>query len=351
MLILGSFDFAGSLHKVFLVCCALLGVATLVLNAATLLTTVLGRLAILITLLATWHLVISLASQTFQVASSQLTAVCMLTPVMAFASNAKERTSALLLSNRVISLFTLVLIVSQYLPDSGLVVNHNFIPVFAVLLGLAIDRKSKWLFTLTAFLTVVTFLSYPASTYIASIPALLLVELLLWRRRLGKWLLAATVAGYLVLAGTPRPSIWLERLHELWPNLDNLETRAYILDQAWTEIRESFWFGHGFTSQLVAVANIRGRLTYVPFHSDIATLLTALGLVGLFLMLAFLVTLLTMITSRDFDGSHQRAGGYGIACLLVVGLVNPVITAGPLIMFVFAALIEGGRHRAESRDN
>ncbi len=205
-------------------------------------------------------------------------------------------------------------------------------------------RRHSWIVrVLVALAMVIALVQYPAATTALALLLAAAVAVIVRRTAypIGLTFLATTTAGMLIVTGAA--SALLASFYEVSGRIDNTHTRTYLWNQALEVVRQSPVEGGATRVSITYLANISGRITYVPTHNSYLTVMVVGGIVAAVLLIAGLVMLIIGGLSRSLE-ERRALGSQWIPTLVAVSMtmyVNPVVDKFGDSVFLLAVIMVG----------
>lgn len=227
---------------------------------------------------------------------------------------------------------------------SDSVFSHLKAFLIVMALGGAWILARRLLLAVSAGLTFIIFLVYPAGTYVVAL-LIALITLVATGKRRGR-LRAAAMAGLtlalvgavyfqVVGTGSSRSTSLVRAYFKAVQKTDNTSTRGGLWTEAIAEIRGSPFFGSGFTGDISLPGRLNGRDVEVPPHNDLLQIAMGGGLVAMALLVGWLVTTNVVVVRRywRFIDAGRSPPAQLVRLLLVgynafwaIALLNPMVS-------------------------
>ena len=243
------------------------------------------------------------------------------------------------------TLFALVAIVDASLGEHDSPVNlmsHERAFVAVYILSLPRRRRTWAMRGLVVVALLVSLYQYASATTALTLVLALGVGWIVRhaRRALALAVGASVAAATLLVTGIAARI--LDAFYESSGRIDNTATREYLWAQGWDVVRESPVVGGATRVSITYLANIEGRITFVPLHNSYLTLLVVGGAVAL-VLLALGIVWMTVVGLAEPLELRRRIGTQWLPtfiCAAVSMLVNPVLDRlGNAVFLVVVTLI------------
>lgn len=193
-------------------------------------------------------------------------------------------------------------------------------------------------------LSFVTFVAYPAATYLVAAVVTVMTLVATGKRatRTRAYILAGLCLGFLALvvsevsrSGPGTTSSVSSSYFRAVDKSDNNETRADLWSQAWAKTLDSPVFGSGFAGDTALKAVLDGKRREVPPHNDFLQMGMGGGFLGMALLAAWVVVtnVVAFRRFRQVRSLGKRSAATLLRVLLVgynsffaIALLNPVMS-------------------------